>query len=275
MRLHISHHTVYRYDRPAKGAIQTLRLTPRNHDAQFVLDWRIEVSRDMVLHSQPDAYGNLTHVFTVDGPLDELRVDVTGTVDTTDTGGLVSGTLERFPASFYLRESDLTGATQEMREVARQTYREARGDDLAYCHALMLHLNQTVAFCTESTVSQTNAAEAFRLKRGVCQDYAHLFIALARAAGVPARYVSGYFHRSDGENDQVAGHAWAEAYIPALGWVGFDPANAICVSEAHVRVATGLDYLAAAPVRGAHQGGGGETLDVRVVIGQSQLQMQN
>src|SRR5262249_60583923 len=91
---------------------------------------------------------------------------------------------------------------------------------------------------------------AFALKRGVCQDLTHIFIAAARAIGFPARYVSGYLHRADGVVHQEAGHAWAEAHVSGLGWVAFDPANGICATDAHIRVAAGLDYLGAAPVRG-------------------------
>ena len=96
----------------------------------------------------------------------------------------------------------------------------------------------------------TTAAEAFALKRGVCQDLTHIFIAAARSIGIPARYIGGYFHRADGVTEQEAGHAWAEAFVPDLGWVAFDTANGICATDAHVRVAVGLDYLGAAPVRG-------------------------
>ena len=105
--------------------------------------------------------------------------------------------------------------------------------------------------------------EAFALKRGVCQDLTHVFIAAARSLGIPARYVGGYFHRNDGVIEQDAGHAWAEAFVPELGWVAFDPANGICATDAHVRVAVGLDYLGAAPVRGTRYGGAGETLAVK------------
>ena len=94
----------------------------------------------------------------------------------------------------------------------------------------------------------------------MCQDLTHIFIAAARSIGIPARYISGHFHRNDGVIDQDAGHAWAEAFVPILGWVAFDPANGICATDAHVRVAVGLDYLGAAPVRGTRYGGSGETL---------------
>jgi transglutaminase-like putative cysteine protease len=119
-----------------------------------------------------------------------------------------------------------------------------------------------VAFDTKPTEVTTTAAEAFSLRRGVCQDLTHIFIAAARCLGIPARYVSGYLYRVDGVVDQEAGHAWAEANVPGLGWVGFDAANGISIGEGHVRVAIGLDYLGAAPVRGTRQGGGSEDLDV-------------
>lgn len=144
----------------------------------------------------------------------------------------------------------------------------------------MTQISEHMTFDEDPTNSGTSAAEAFTLKRGVCQDYAHIFIACARTGGVPARFVSGHFLRSDGTVHQEAGHAWAEAYVDGLGWVGFDPANSICTTDAHVRVAIGLDYLGAAPVRGTRYGGGAETLSVEVKVeqagrgGQSQSQSQ-
>ena len=140
---------------------------------------------------------------------------------------------------------------------------------LGFLHALMMQINEHMTFDEDPTNSGTSAAEAFALKRGVCQDYAHIFIACARTGGVPARFVAGHFLRSDGMVQQQAGHAWAEAFVPDLGWVGFDPANAICTTDAHARVAIGLDYLGAAPVRGTRYGGGMETLTVAVRVEQS------
>ena len=144
------------------------------------------------------------------------------------------------------------------------TARATAGDDtLKLLHALLARLHDEMTFDTDPTHAATTAAEAFALKRGVCQDLTHIFIAAARSLGIPARYVGGYFHRDDGVIEQDAGHAWAEAFVPDLGWVAFDAANGICATDAHVRVAVGLDYLGAAPVRGTRYGGGGETLDGR------------
>jgi len=142
-------------------------------------------------------------------------------------------------------------------------------------HALLTALNREITFDTDPTHAATTAAEAFALRRGVCQDLTHIFIAAARRLGVPARYVSGHFYRIDGVTEQDAGHAWAEIFVDELGWVGFDATNGICTTDAHVRVAVGLDYLGAAPVRGTRFGGGGEHLKVAVHVDQAGRQTQS
>jgi transglutaminase-like putative cysteine protease len=113
-----------------------------------------------------------------------------------------------------------------------------------------------------------SAAVAFAGKRGVCRDLTHIFIAAAHCLAIPARYVAGYLQLADGTIDQEAGHAWAEAFVPDLGWVGFDPANAACPTDAYVRVAIGLDSLGAAPMRGTRYGIGSESLEVAIQVGQ-------
>jgi transglutaminase-like putative cysteine protease len=182
---------------------------------------------------------------------------------------VLRGTQERFPPSLFLRPTGLTTVNLAMETFARQLRAESEDDTLGFLHTLMTQINEHMTFDEDPTNSGTSALEAFTLKRGVCQDYAHIFIACARSAGVPARFVSGHFLRSDGMVDQAAGHAWAEAVIPDLGWVGFDPANCISTTEAHARVAIGLDYLGAAPVRGTRYGGGTETLTVSVKVDQA------
>jgi transglutaminase-like putative cysteine protease len=132
-----------------------------------------------------------------------------------------------------------------------------------------------MTFDTDPTHAATTAVEAFTLGRGVCQDLTHIFIAAARSLGIPARYIGGYFCRGDGVSEQEAGHAWAEAFVPELGWVAFDATNGICGTDAHVRVAVGLDYLGAAPLRGARTGGRGEELSVQVRVIQEAQQVQN
>ncbi|MGE0062931.1 MAG: transglutaminase domain-containing protein [Xanthobacteraceae bacterium] len=274
MRIRIAHATTYRYASPPGSVTQTLRLTPRNFDSQYVVDWRIELSQDCQLTPHQDAFGNVTHTFTAAGPFDELRVSVEGIVDTQDTHGVVTGTIERFPASLFLRPTALTEPDAAIVALADAS-RDAGGGTLAILHRLMATLYAEITFDTDPTHAATTAAEAYGLRRGVCQDIAHIFIAAARHLDVPARYVSGYFHRADGVTDQEAGHAWAEAFVEGLGWVAFDPTNGISATDAHVRVAIGLDYLGAAPIRGMHYGGGGETMDVAVAVEQARHQFQN
>lgn len=284
MRIQVSHETIYRYGQPARGVIQTLRLTPRNNEGQYVVDWRIDVSENCQVDQHEDAFGNVTHVFDCDGPVSELRVLAEGEVDTQDTNGVVRGVIERFPPSLYLRETVLTHADPAICDFAQEAQAAGEGSPLAILHRLLERIHDAVEYDeTSPTTSATTAAEAFALKRGVCQDFTHMFIAAARSLAIPARYIGGHFFRADGAVLQEAAHAWAEAFIPDLGWVAFDAANGICATDAHIRVAVGLDYLGAAPTRGARYGGGDEELDVTVRVscpfkpgpGQSQGQSQS
>jgi transglutaminase-like putative cysteine protease len=280
MRLRIQHTTTYRYEPAATGVIQILRLTPGSHDGQYVAEWQIDVSTDSRLDMHEDAFGNVTHVMT-HGAIEDLTITVGGLIETHDTGGVLRGTDERFPPSLFLRPTSLTSVNPAMENFARELRAESEDDALGFLHSLMTQVSEHMTFDEDPTNTGTSAIEAFALKRGVCQDYAHIFIACARSGGVPARFVSGHFLRSDGMVNQQAGHAWAEAHVPNLGWVGFDPANCICTTEAHARIAIGLDYLGAAPVRGTRYGGGNETLTVSVKVdqasrpGQSQWQSQS
>jgi transglutaminase-like putative cysteine protease len=274
MRIRIVHETHYRYERPVRALTQILRLTPRDHDGQHVRDWRIEPSVDGRLRQREDPFGNVVHVFSADAPVDEMIVFVGGDIETHDTAGVIQGTNERLPDLFYLRETALTMADEAIREFAHSAAGQMTADPLAGLHHLLQVLHRDIAFDTEPTHVATTAAEAFALKRGVCQDLTHILIAAARCLGIPARYVSGYLRRADEVHEQEAGHAWAEAKIPGLGWVGFDAANGISVSEGHVRVAIGLDYLGAAPVRGSRYGGGSEDLKVRLNVKEAQVQSQ-
>jgi len=273
MRIRIRHETTYRYLEPAKSAIQHLRLTPRNFDGQHVKDWRIDVDRDCRLIASEDAFGNVVHRFTADGPFDSITTTVEGDVTTFDTAGVASGALERFPPALYLRPTPLTAAGPALADFARVTTAGENGP-LAALHALLSAIHDKMTFDADATHAATTAAEAFERGKGVCQDFAHLFIACARVIGAPARYVSGYYLRTDGD-EQVAGHAWAEAHVADLGWVGFDPAHGLSPGERHVRLAIALDYLSAAPIRGARIGGAGETMEVRVRVAPRQSQSQS
>jgi transglutaminase-like putative cysteine protease len=273
MRLRIAHSTTYRYEPAATGITQILRMTPGSHDGQYVAEWQIDVSTDSRLHARQDAFGNVIHVLT-ESAIGGLTITAEGLVETHDTGGVLRGSEERFPPSLFRRTTPLTEVNPAMEAFSRELRSESEKDVLGFLHALMLQIHEHMTFDENPTHADTSAAQAFALKRGVCQDYAHIFIACARSVDVPARFISGHFLRGDGMVNQQAGHAWAEAFVPDLGWVAFDPANAICATDAHVRVALGLDYLGAAPVRGTRYGGGGETLTVAVKVDQAGRQSQ-
>jgi transglutaminase-like putative cysteine protease len=274
MRIRIDYRTSYLYGAPAKAIIQLLRLTPRPHEGQRVARWNVDTDADARLTRGEDALGNVTHTAYVAGPVSGLEVAVSGEIETWDTHGVVKGAVERFCPEVFLRCTDLTEPGIELETYALDVAGGV-GDELDRLHQLMVAIHQQVAFDTAPTHPATTATEAFALKRGVCQDLSHIFIAAARTLGAPARYVSGHLARDDGEVMQEASHAWAEAHVAGLGWVGFDPANGVCPTPSYVRVAVGLDYLGAAPVRGSRAGGGEEQMSVRLQVSHAQRQIQS
>ena len=146
--------------------------------------------------------------------------------------------------------------------------RNIRGEnDLDTCHALSSAIREAVAYEVGGSETEWTAEEALKAGKGVCQDHSHVFIACAREMDIPARYVSGYL-KMDDRDEQDATHAWAEAHVPDLGWVGFDVSNAISPDMRYVRVATGLDYDEVAPVSGTRFGGAGEKLSVEIEVAQ-------
>jgi len=138
---------------------------------------------------------------------------------------------------------------------------------LARLHNLASAVRDAMDYQIGVTDVQTAAADALERGAGVCQDHAHVFIATARLLGIPARYVGGYLWTGPESRDYDASHAWAEAYVPDRGWVGFDPANRICPTASYIRASVGLDYWSAAPVRGVRKGTSTETMAVKVTVG--------
>ena len=268
MQITIDHETVYTYDRPVSYSIQSLRLTPQPFDGQLVRSWSVEAAGAGVLHAFTDSFGNVTHTLVIDKPHQEVRIRVQGKVDTSDTHGVVNGTAEPFPPLFYLRETEQTKPDGAIRALARAA-QGASEDPLDCLHRLMASIRDAVDYKTGETHVLTSAIEALANGAGVCQDHAHVFIAGARSIGLPARYVSGYLLHTDTGEESEAAHAWAEALVPDLGWVGFDVANRVCATDHYVRVGVGLDYREAAPVRGVRRGGGDEDLKVTVKVAQA------
>lgn len=261
MRITVSHITTYRYaDRPRR-IMQALRLTPLNFEGQNVGDWSVDLNCDARLREKRDAHGNIVHLMTVDDVPDEFVISAGGTVDREDTNGVVAGLGDPLPALVYLQVTELTKANAAITEFAQDAV-TGISDPLQQAHALLGAIYQRMTFEPGATDVTTTAIESFERQKGVCQDLAHLFCAAARSLDIPARYISGHLFRQDGQNDQSAAHAWAEAYVEGLGWVSFDPAHGISTDQYYVRLAAGMDYRQAAPMVGTRMGGGEETLDV-------------
>jgi transglutaminase-like putative cysteine protease len=263
MRIRISHSISYAYAEPARHITQILRLTPRDHDGQHVMSWRIEPNIDGRLRATQDPFGNVVHTFSADGPIAEMAIQVDGLIETNDLAGIVRGTIERVPVDVFRRDTLLTTPDEVLRGFAIEAVRDA-GTPLSQMHALMEALHAETVCVETAQRTGVGAAAAFAAREGIPQDIAHVFMTCARHLGMPARYVSGYVAQSDALPHASGAHAWAEVHLDEYGWIGFDAANGLCPIDTHVRVAAGLDFADAAPVRGARKGGDGEALAVHV-----------
>ncbi|MEO5621439.1 MAG: transglutaminase family protein [Cypionkella sp.] len=263
MLLLVDHTTLYRYENPVRGVVQSHRLTPSVYDGQRVIDWQVTVSGGKEGGSFRDGAGDWVQSWSVPGPVAEIEVHVKGKVETQDLAGVLRGHKEVTPPLAYLRDTTATKADAALREIAAMVQPE---DLLASCHALSREIAERIKYTPGTTVSRTTAAEALAQGEGVCQDQAHALIACARAGNVPARYVSGYLQSSDTGSTHEASHAWAELYIGGLGWIGFDPANLCCADDRYIRLGSGFDAQDAAPIRGISRGLGEESLEVTVAV---------
>jgi transglutaminase-like putative cysteine protease len=233
------------------------------------------VDCDARLRESRDGYGNVTHMLYVDKPTQQLSISLTGLVLTENQAGIVRGIASDLPPQVFLRETPLTRPGHHLCGFAADL-NKSKAPPLDRLHQLNRLLHSSLKFDAQATSTETTAEQAFSAAHGVCQDFAHIFIALAREMGTPTRYVSGHLYRRDGAGLQEASHAWAEAYVEDLGWVAFDPTHGMSTDENYVRVACGLDYRDASPISGARLGGGEERLAVEVkVSGQSESQVQN
>jgi Transglutaminase-like enzymes, putative cysteine proteases len=274
MHLFIDHRTEYRFSEPQRRVIQLLRVIPASFDGQQVIDWQINVGCDARLMPGRDGFGNDTTMLYIDGPVTGLTLAIRGEVLTENRAGIVQGVSELLPAEVFLQHTALSHATSDIARFAEAiATREA--DRIACLHLLMDEIHDRIRFDAGETYVEREAGEAFAAGSGVCQDHAHIFIAAARTMGIPARYVSGHLYQRDGSGRQPASHAWAEAHVDTLGWIGFDPTNAMCPDDAYIRVAIGLDYRDAAPLSGSRIGGGTESLFVGVTVSQAQTQSQS
>ena len=206
------------------------------------------------------------HLVTPVAAVQQLEILAEGIVNSKDTAGVVGFTQEAAPLSLFLRPTPLT---QPDKAIARLAQSCRSTDRIETLHALMQTIRDAIDYRPDVTDVNTSASVALKSGAGVCQDHAHVMIAACRQLGIPARYVTGYLSIED-DGPSVAHHAWAEAFVEEIGWIGFDPANRVCPTASYVRLATGLDARYAAPLRGIRNGHGVENLSVEVVVTQTQ-----
>lgn len=258
MILTVNHETVYRYDAAVNHSTQYLRLTPPDGEGQRVLEWKLELPASAT--TTEDAFGNILHVLTLDMPHAEIRIRATGIVET-DSGERMSF-IGGDPRP-YLRSTPLTAMSAGMMAFA-ESFRQSPMT-LAAVEALAHAVLDRMQFEPGSTDVGTTAAEAFAAASGVCQGHAHVFIACCRHLGVPARYVSGYVYSPGHVDNHMATHAWGEAWLEDRWW-SFDVVNRCRAGASHLKLAVGMDYMDACPVRGVRRGGSGEMLHSTVQV---------
>ena len=254
MKLSIRHDTTYRYDDQVRASIQYLRLTPQESERQHVLSWQLTLPRPA--RAQIDPFGNVLHVLTLDEPHEAIVIAARGQVEIDEKREAEHDKQSALP---FLRFTRLTAADDALREFAALQCSKRR--DRSGLIDLMEALHEQMPFKAGVTGVDSTAAEAFAGRAGVCQDHTHAFLACARSLGIPARFVSGYLYRGNEQN--LASHAWAEAWIGGA-WYSFDVTNKLARPERHLKLAVGLDYLDACPVRGMRRGGGGEQMHAKV-----------
>ncbi len=264
MRLAIEHHTIYRFTKPQARLVQMLRLTPSDTVDQTVLSWRIDVDCDVRLRDSLDGFGNKVTMLYADGPLEAIEITVAGHVLTTESSGVVRGSLEPLPSDVFRRATMRTESSAALTALAGEALAACSGS-LDCLHRWNKALATRFPGVSDQPDTGLSAAQAFSADDPSSRDLAHIFIAGARAIDVPARYVSGY---RQGDSESCAPHGWAEAWVERLGWVGFDPSAGRSPDEHYVRVAVGLDAPGAATIAGSRLGQGKEELEVDLHVDQ-------
>lgn len=277
----VVHETVYRYETPVETSTHTVRLQPVRDLTQDVLEYRLEISPPGQSFSYEDVFGNHVLSFQINHPYTELwvRMQAKVTVYHEETKAALRST--HIPLVWMPWQRQMMNPFLLPPELPETELRELSGFAMSFAARreydlleTLIDLNETLhrdfQYLSGSTSLETSPFEVYTKRRGVCQDFANLFICLARLLGVPARYRVGYIHTGSSYQNQIqseASHAWAEVYLPSVGWRGFDPTNGCLVDLDHVRVAAGRNYRDATPTAGTlYAGGQGERLDVSVRV---------
>ncbi len=278
MKLHVFHRTHHAYASPVHDSSNEARLQPAATELQSPLSFRLTVTPLPRLSQYVDFYGNSVHVIDVTAPHRALTVEAESVVVTGELPPLAD---EAAPAPLValagcanlpecydlLRPSTYVEIGPEATSLARELA-AGRTDTWQVVRAVLRHIHAEFTYLPKVTHVHTPMREALRLRRGVCQDFAHVMIGLCRSLGIPARYVSGYLYNGplDLLKGAQASHAWVEVYLPGVGWRGLDPTNGQQTGARHVRVASGRDYADVSPLRGTYRGTADHELTVEVRV---------
>lgn len=279
MQYRIQHVTCFDYSQPIRESVMELRMQPRTDAVQRCLEFELDIAPEAVPHRYTDFLQNTVHHFDIPGQHQHLKVTATALVEIENVPGSRNSSASAWAEldalkdsaeywdwlhpSHFAHPSDLLNAFAEKHHIGR------RHDPLSDLKHLQDAIANGLVYQRGITRADSPIDECLKNNSGVCQDFAHIFIALARGMGVPCYYVSGYLFQSANGGPQIAEastHAWAEGFVPRIGWVGFDPANRALAGEDHVRVAIGRDYQDVPPTRGTFKGLADTKLDVRVFV---------
>ncbi len=279
--LRVTHETLYQYDAPVEHSTHVFRLRPVHDVYQEVLEHTLDISPQGMSYTFEDVFGNQTVRMKVREPYTELRVLAQSRIRIRDRNASIGHRTTTLPLVWmpwqrqmmmpYLLPPELPES--QLRELSdfATSFATRQQDDLV---ETLNDINRTIrrdfAYVSESTTLETTPFEIYVHRRGVCQDFANLFICLARLLGVPARYRIGYIYTGANYDNSIqseASHAWLEVYLPWEGWRGYDPTNGCLVNLDHVCVAAGRNYIDATPTSGTiYKGGRGERLSVSVRV---------
>lgn len=282
MLLEVRHVTQYHYDHAVRESVMELWMQPQKSPRQRLVRFELDLEPAAQLFSYADTFGNAVYYFDVPQPHDELTIVACSAVETEAPEllpeALDMGEWDRMKSDFvagdcfdFLRPHGFVQETDALRAfVAERNLDELRRlDPLTAMHRLTEAIYSAFEYQAGVTEADSPIDLALGAGRGVCQDFAHIMLAICRSWGVPARYVSGYLFtdRKHGDrSDPDATHAWVEVFLPSLRWVGFDPTNNTMAGERHIAVAIGRDYRDVPPSRGVYKGGGDSRLGVAVTV---------
>ena len=251
MKLMINHQTHYQYTEQACNSIQYIKMTPFNNTHQKVHYWDVSVPGERCV--KQDAFKNIWITSSQRFAYEQMTIMAQGIIELSPKPFALNMTVHLNPYLF-LQPTPTTLCNAEMKEFAHRLVPEINRHNLMKLSEAIL---QHIPYLPNQTSVKTSAIDAFQDCQGVCQDHSHVFIAMCKALGLPARYVSGYLFVPN--TSHLASHAWAEVFLDNT-WYCFDTSNQLFSPEAHVYVAVGRDYWDVAPIRGVREKGGIESM---------------